>query len=152
MLRDKSPKGGFVILNHSSRIDSLVNGLFALNRNNVLVNNPNRVPTDVVDTTIYNSLGIPKSYKKQEGYRIQIFTGGNSRADKDKALLVQKKFENLFPDIKVYTNFVSPRWVVRVGDFVNRSEAMEWINKINDSKISYEARIVKCTIMLPQYD
>lgn len=151
MLKEKSPKGGFVIINHSSRIDSIVNALFVKNPASSTIMTQPPVVLSPRDSLQFDTLSIAKSYKKTEGFRVQIFSAGNSRTDKENALKVQSKFEELFPEHKAYTNFVSPRWVVRAGDFATRSEALLLIEKIKQANFTYEARVVKCTVLLPQY-
>ena len=83
-----------------------------------------------------------------EGYRIQVFTGGNSRADKQEAAKMQSKVRSAFPEISTYVHFVSPHWVCRVGDFKTREEAMKYVRKIRARGFTYEARLVKSNIFV----
>lgn len=85
---------------------------------------------------------------KAQGYRIQVYTGGNQRADKQQAQTIANKVHNLFPELSVYTHFDSPRWICRVGDFRNREDAERYVRKIRQAGISREARTVKCTVLL----
>ena len=87
----------------------------------------------------------------KEGYRIQIFTGANSREDKERALKLQHRSEDLFPDMKSYCSFISPRWVVRIGDFSTREEAMQRITEVRESGLSKEVRLVRCKVQIPIY-
>jgi hypothetical protein len=57
------------------------------------------------------------------GYRIQIYAGGNTRTSKEEALKAAQYVKDNYPDIPVYTEFVSPRWVCRVGDYKTIEEA-----------------------------
>lgn len=57
------------------------------------------------------------------GYRIQIYAGGNTRYAKEEALKTAGYVKKNFPDIPVYTEFVAPRWVCRVGDYKTIEEA-----------------------------
>ena len=51
------------------------------------------------------------------GYRIQIYAGGNTRYAKEEAQKAAQFIKVNFPEIPVYTDFVAPRWVCRVGDY-----------------------------------
>lgn len=85
---------------------------------------------------------------KAQGFRIQVYTGGNQRADKQKAQTIANKVHSLFPELSVYTHFDSPRWICKVGDFRNREDAERYLRKIKQSGISREARIIKSTVLL----
>lgn len=57
------------------------------------------------------------------GYRIQIYAGGNTRFAKEEAQKAAKYVKDKYPEIPVYTEFVAPRWVCRVGDYKTIEEA-----------------------------
>jgi len=57
------------------------------------------------------------------GYRVQIYAGGNTRAAREAALRAASSIRSAFPDLSIYTEFVSPRWVCRVGDCRTYEEA-----------------------------
>lgn len=80
------------------------------------------------------------------GYRIQIFSGGNSRQDKLNASNYAQRSKTFFPDIEVYTGFVSPHWMCRVGDFKTREEAMEVLQLMRETGRFPEAVIVKSKV------
>ena len=90
----------------------------------------------------------PKSGKthKARGYRIQVYTGGNSRENRLQASRIENQFKTKFPELGVYREFISPRWICRIGDFKTYEEAAEYLTKVNEKRISKEARIVKCVI------
>ena len=85
---------------------------------------------------------------KAEGFRIQVYTGGNSRTDKEKAQQLQLRCRQEFPELSAYVHFVSPHWVCRVGDFKDREEAQRYANQIRKKRLSYEVRIVKSSVLL----
>ena len=91
--------------------------------------------------------GSRKRYKTS-GYRIRIFTGGNSKKDKEQAQKVGEKCRKQFPELSVYTHFVSPRWVCTVGDFKTMEDAKKYIAPIRSAHISYEVRVVKSEVFL----
>lgn len=88
---------------------------------------------------------------KARGFRICIFTGGNSRADKAKALEMGRKCRAKFPELAVYSNFVAPRWVTNVGDFRTRQEAHKYVKLIRKAHFTYEVRVVSSEVNLPNY-
>lgn len=87
---------------------------------------------------------------RQTGYRIQIYTGGNSHQDKNKAYNIGAKCRRAFPELSSYPRFMSPRWICRVGDFRTREEALKYVGKIRARGISREAHVVRCEVLLPR--
>ena len=85
---------------------------------------------------------------KAQGYRIQVFTGGNSRNDKMRATQVAERIRQAFPELSVYPHFSSPRWICRVGDFKDIEDANKYANLIREAKLSNEAHVVKCNVFL----
>jgi len=84
----------------------------------------------------------------EQGYRIQIFTGGNSRHDKTAAIQAGNKCKALFGELSVYPHFISPRWTCRVGDFRNINDAKKYLELIRNAHVSNEARIVRCKVLV----
>ena len=152
VLRTKNNRGGVVIVQHSAVIDSLVNGLKVATPIKKKEATP-VVRTQVTDTTTLDSLQKlePKGYVDKQGYRIQIYSGANSRESKSAAMNMRAKSLKLFPEMKAYCNFVSPRWIVRIGDFTNREQAMEQLKKVRESGLSKEVRLVRCKVKMPVY-
>ncbi len=88
--------------------------------------------------------------EQREGYRIQIFTGGNRRQDRQRAEQLGEKIKEYFPELSTYSHFACPRWTCRVGDFEKPEEANRYVSLILRSKVSYEARVIKCLVWLPK--
>lgn len=86
---------------------------------------------------------------KARGYRISIFTGGNTRADRTKAMQMGQKCRELFPELASYTSFSAPRWVTHVGDFKTREEAQKYVRLIRRARFTYEVRIVSSEVNIP---
>lgn len=63
------------------------------------------------------------------GYRIQIYSGSGPSAKKA-ALDAQSDFLKYYAKFPSYTQFSTPNWVLRVGDFRTRLEALEFHNEI----------------------
>ncbi len=82
------------------------------------------------------------------GYRIQLYSGNDSRAARQKANAIGLKAKEAFPELPVYTHFLSPRWICRIGDFRTYEEAATQLQKVRKEGISNEASIVKCKIQI----
>lgn len=76
-----------------------------------------------------------RSYKVN-GYRVQVFAGGNSRNDKIKAQEAGNKVKTAFPDQPVYVHFYSPRWICRIGNYRTYQEASAVLAKVQ--KLGYK--------------
>lgn len=88
-----------------------------------------------------------RSYKVN-GYRVQIFAGGNSRSDKIKAQRAGNNVKQAFPDQPIYVHFYSPRWICRMGNYRTYEEANAMLRQIK--KLGFkEACIVSGKIVVP---
>lgn len=88
-----------------------------------------------------------RSYKVN-GYRVQIFAGGNSRKDKIKAQRAGNSVKQAFPDQPIYVHFYSPRWICRMGNYRSYEEANAMLRQIK--KLGFtEACIVSGKIVVP---
>lgn len=76
------------------------------------------------------------------GYRIQIYAGGNTRYAKEEALKAAQYIREKYPDIPVYTEFVAPRWVCRVGDYKTIEEADQAMRILKQSRHFKEIAIL----------
>lgn len=118
-------------------------------------NNSQRPPvvtTQQPDTTtaIQPDSGRKKIMKgyKVNGYRVQVYAGGNSRDSKIKAERTGKEINSLFPGTPVYVHFYSPRWICRMGNYRTYEEAAEILRAVK--KLGYSsAIIVKGKITVP---
>jgi len=82
-----------------------------------------------------------KSYKVN-GYRVQVFAGGNTRLDRQKAEKIGNDMKFKFPDVPVYVHFYSPRWICRVGNYRTYEEAHSMLLEVR--KLGYkQASVVK---------
>ena len=91
---------------------------------------------------------IMKGGYKINGYRVQVFAGGNSRDARIKAERVGKEINALFPGEPVYVHFYSPRWICRMGNYRTYEEANERLRAVK--KLGYSsAIIVKGKITVP---
>ncbi|MDR0745745.1 MAG: SPOR domain-containing protein [Mediterranea sp.] len=86
---------------------------------------------------------------KMAGYRVQVYSGGNSRNSKREAESVASRVKSGFPELKVYTLFNPPRWLCRVGDFLSIEEADAIMRKLRREGGFREAVIVKEQVSIP---
>ena len=93
----------------------------------------------VVDT---NRKKIMRNAQKITGYRVQVFSGGSSRQDRQKAQEASNRVKAKFPDLPVYVHFYSPSWKCRVGNFRSYNEASKVLKQIKALGYS-QACIVK---------
>ena len=100
----------------------------------------------IPDTTDHKKM-IKGGYKTN-GYRVQVFAGGNSRNDRVKAEKTGSEIKALFPGEPVYVHFYSPRWICRMGNYRTYEEAHEVLSRVKN--LGYQsAIIVKGKITLP---
>lgn len=73
---------------------------------------------------------VMKNSYKVDGYRVQVFSGGNTRSDRMKAEQIRDKLKVAFPDQPIYTHFYSPRWICRMGNYRTFNEANSYCKKV----------------------
>lgn len=88
------------------------------------------------DGTVDNADGadthkkVMRNAHKVTGYRVQVFSGGNSRADKVKANNIGAQLKASFPNQPVYVHFYSPRWICRMGNFRSYQDAEKCLKDV----------------------
>ena len=85
---------------------------------------------------------VMKNSYKVTGYRVQAFTGGNTRSDRQAAENVGNAIKRRFPEQPIYVHFYSPRWICRVGNFRTYEEAHAMLVEIREMGYK-QASIVK---------
>lgn len=91
---------------------------------------------DIETTTADTRKKIMRNSYKVNGYRVQVFAGGNSRENKVKAQNIGNQLKAVFPDIPVYVHFYSPRWICRMGNFRTYQEAHSVLSQVQ--KLGYK--------------
>lgn len=77
---------------------------------------------------------------KVNGYRVQVYAGGNSREARIKAERIGREINSLFPDEPVYVHFYSPRWICRMGNYRTYEEANEQLRAVK--RLGYASAII----------
>ena len=88
--------------------------------------------------------------QKANGFRVQVFAGGNSRNDRLKAERTGEEMKAFFPYEPVYVHFYSPRWVCRIGNYRTYEEAHEVLSKVK--QLGYMSAVIvkgKITVFYP---
>ncbi len=157
---------GTIVINESPEIDKLINDT------KLVIATPNQTttstsPTETKKTSTSTSKERPAAQKntgmlktdeetgttasgrkvikngvKVTGYRVQAFSGGNTREDRTKAENVGHAIKSRYPGLPVYVHFYSPRWICRVGNFESYEEASTVLKNIKNMGYK-EACIVK---------
>ena len=120
-LTSKAAGQGTVTVHQDTLLDDLVNG------------KKQYVPEKKEERKDFPTIQTGKKMKAR-GYRIQVFWGGSARIDQTNAQRMGTRVTTLFPELQAYTTFESPNWRCRVGDFVTRQEAADYLN-ISPSQI-----------------
>ena len=87
---------------------------------------------------------------KVNGFRVQVFAGGNSRNDRLKAERIGNEIKSLFPEEPIYVHFYSPRWICRMGNYRTYEEAHEILRNVRE--LGYQSAIIvkgKITVQYP---
>lgn len=92
---------------------------------------------------------VPRKSYKASGYRVQVFAGGNTRADRQKAERIGNSLKSNFPGEPIYVHFYSPRWICRMGNYRSYEAAHKVLMEVKELGYS-QATIVKgqITVML----
>jgi hypothetical protein len=86
---------------------------------------------------------------KTSGYRVQVYAGNNTGVAKNEAQAIDARLRDRFPEFTVYTSFISPRWICRVGDFASIEEADVAMRRLRAAGGFKEVAIVKDQINIP---
>ena len=105
--------------------------------------------TSVANDSIDHSKKIMKG-QKINGWRVQVFAGGNSRVDRQKAERTGDEIKTLFPNEPVYVHFYSPRWICRIGNYRTYEEAHDILRQVK--QMGYPSAVIvkgKITVYYP---
>ena len=93
----------------------------------------------IVPDTADTRKKVIKGYKVN-GYRVQVFAGGNSRNDRIKAERTGSEIKAQFPGVPVYVHFYTPRWICRMGNYRTYEEAHEVLTRVKN--LGYNSAII----------
>ncbi len=109
---------------------------------------------DLTDTSLpYDSIDHNRKIMKGQkvnGFRVQIFAGGNGRVDRQKAERIGDDIKTLFPNEPVYVHFYAPRWICRMGNYRTYEEAHDILTKVKS--LGYPSAVIvkgKITVYYP---
>ncbi len=105
--------------------------------------------TDEETGTAASGKKVMKNGVKVDGYRVQAFSGGNTREDRTMAESTGHAIKTRYPGLPVYVHFYSPRWICRVGNFLTFEEASAVLKDIKAMGYK-DACIVKGKISVTQ--
>lgn len=156
-LQAKEAGMGKVTVHQSKELDELVNGKKnEHSTSNGTVATPEKktdtagkVGTTTADDDIPDDVYVVDTNKKimrgghkVTGYRVQVYAGGNSRNDKEKAERIGNEIKSLFPGQPVYVHFYSPRWICRMGNYRTYEEGQAMLTRVKSLGYS-QASLVK---------
>lgn len=95
-----------------------------------------------------SSSNAQKNAQKVQGFRVQVYAGNNSQQARTEATQMAEKVKKLFPELDVYTQFVSPRWLCRVGDYRSIEEADAVMRQLKEVGNFKEVSIVRSLVKL----
>ncbi len=83
---------------------------------------------------------VNRGWRKVKGYRVQAYSGSNTRQSRQMAEQAGNAIKAKFPDQPVYVHFYSPSWKCRVGNFRTYAEAERLMKQIR--RMGYKSACV----------
>ena len=153
-IQKQIPGQGRIVLHQSSAITDLINGTaLVLAPVSVKTEKKVSVPTvktpQIVDSILSDTNKVQQltgQRIRMNGYRIQVYMGGNTKKGKSEAMMMKERVKSLFSELSVYAGFLSPHWICRAGDFRTYEEASEYLQKMRETGRFDEAVIIKSKI------
>ena len=102
-------------------------------------------PGDEADAPVNTNKKLMRRSYKTTGYRIQVYSGGNKREDRQRCEQIAARIKASFPNLPIYVHFYSPSWKCRAGNFSNYGEATQTLQQIRNMGYK-QACLVKGTI------
>lgn len=99
-----------------------------------------------LDTLTNRILELNEKEQKLDGYRIQLYSGSNSR----KANEIRTKFIKKYPEMDAYLDYKQPYFKVRIGNYRNIIEAQKMFYTLKEDEEFSRVMIVPETIDLPE--
>lgn len=149
-LTDSTIAGGRVVIVQDSVVHDLVNnsGKYA----NVNVATGMRsTRTRRGKTQGNNAAGTmgTRTRHKEQGYRVLVYTGSNTREGRLGAERMQRRAKATFAELSAYVQVRNSRWVCLIGDFRKREDAENYMRRSLSSGLSNEVRIIRSEVSVP---
>ena len=93
----------------------------------VIVHQDKRIEHVLISRKSYSN---SNGHTSASGYRVQVFSSNTQRTSKIEAFKIEKQITDMFPNERVYVNYTSPFWKVRVGDFGTMAEAQAFRSEL----------------------
>lgn len=149
-LTDSTADGGRVVIVQDSVVHDLVNNTGKYAHINVAAGgrgaNSGRGKSRNARTA--GTIGTRTRHKEQ-GYRVLIFTGNNTREGCLGAERMQRKAKATFAELSAYVQLRNSRWVCLIGDFRRREDAENYMRRSMSSGLSNEVRIIRSEVSVP---
>lgn len=81
-----------------------------------------------LDVAVDNFVRNNKAERHYSGFTILVYSG----VDRDRAFETRNTLYSEFPDIKAFMEYQQPRYLVKVGRYINRIEAQSQYSKIKE--------------------
>lgn len=149
ILRKDVPGKGKVTVQQTSSIDSLVNGKTKVapvttpstESPRPVAKTETTAPatpattsgsrtSEITETEVDLRKKVMRNSYKVTGYRVQFFSGGNQRVDRQRAEQAGVTIKKMFPNEPVYVHFYSPSWKGRMGNYRDYAEAQRILKQV----------------------
>lgn len=105
--------------------------------NNTTVGGSAKPVDDDLSIAVQNFIREKESENFFNGFTILVYSG----VDREEAFKTRNKLYSQYSDINTFMQYQQPRYLVKVGTYVNRIEALAWYEKISEEFPS--ARIIQ---------
>ena len=102
----------------------------AAEHNAAAISTPSTTTAETETVAVNTNKKIMRHSYKANGYRIQIYSGGNKRTDREKCERIAARVKSRFPDLPIYVHFYTPSWKCRAGNFTSLEEAQSMLRQI----------------------
>lgn len=89
---------------------------------------------------------VHRTGRKVNGFRVQVYFGGSTRADEAKAREIGRRVEGRFPTHRAYLDFSPPHYVCRMGDFKSRAQADAFKSQLRNTGLAPNAMVVRSEV------
>ena len=102
----------------------------AAEHNAAAISTPSTTTAETETAAVNTNKKIMRHSYKANGYRIQIYSGGNKRTDREKCERIAARVKSHFPDLPIYVHFYTPSWKCRAGNYTSLEEAQSMLRQI----------------------